>query len=77
MPLNICDLLVALSPREHRGTLLDIIHPHQSVHDAVAENLLGIDPLNARSVDTRSVAGFGLTALDLDPGTTDWLAGSQ
>jgi hypothetical protein len=65
--------LVAAHQADQGGHLLDALYP-PTQHQATMIHGLGMCPLNERLVDTRTVAGFGLAALDLDPLQTAFLA---
>jgi hypothetical protein len=69
--LSITQLVVGCrqddDPSMHRTNLLDAMYPDPSVHNAAMVHGFGVDPLTARLVDTTTVRGATLAAMDLDP----------
>jgi hypothetical protein len=66
--------IVAGQDQHPGGNLLDAMYPPTTPHNAAMIHGLGLCPVNTALVDTRTVNGFALAALDLDPFTTAWLA---
>lgn len=68
------DAMFSQEPADGIGSFVThAMFPPQSVHDAAMIHGLGIDPINARLVDTRTPAGFGLAAMNFNPVITAFL----